>query len=60
MAKEEYLPDLTDEEIMKVQEHLTPMDFTMFLEQLEAFHSLQIEKTLTEIEVTDPRWYSLE
>ena len=52
--------NMTDEELNKVQEHLSPMDFQRFLEELEAFHSLKIEDILNDTPVTDPYWYSLD
>jgi len=52
--------NMTDEELNKVQEHLSPMDFQRFLEELEASHSLKIEDILNDTPTVDPRGYSLE
>ena len=52
--------NMTDEELNKVQEHLSPMDFQRFLEEMEAFHSLSIEEILNDTPTVDPRGYSLE
>lgn len=52
--------NMTDEELNKVQEHLSPMDFQRFLEELEALHCLNIEEILNDKPVNDPHWYSLE
>ena len=50
----------TDEDLMKVQENLSPTDFQMFLEQLEAFHQLQIVDNFLDVPETDPMWYSID
>lgn len=52
--------NMTDEELNKVQEHLSPMDFQKFLEELVALHCLNIEEILNDEPTTDPRGYSLE
>jgi len=46
--------EMTDEELNKVQEHLSPMDFQRFLEELEALHCLNIEEILNDKPVNDP------
>lgn len=50
----------TDEDLMKVQENLSPADFKMFLEQMRAFHQLQIADDFLDVPETDPMWYSIE
>lgn len=50
----------TDEDLMKVQENLSPTDFQKFLEQMEAFHQLQIVDDFLDVPETDPMWYSIE
>jgi hypothetical protein len=52
--------NMTDEELNKVQEHLSPMDFQRFLEELVALHCLNIEEILNDTPTVDPRGYSLE
>ena len=50
----------TEEELNTLQEHLSPIDFDMLLEEITAMHGIEIEDTLKDIPTTDPRWYSLE
>ena len=50
----------TDEDLMKVQENLSPADFQMFLEQMRDFHQLQIADDFLDVPETDPMWYSIE
>ena len=50
----------TEEELNTLQEHLSPIDFEMLLEEITAMHGIEIEDTLKDIPTTDPRWYSLE
>ena len=50
----------TQEELNKIQENLSPMDFDLFLEEMKAMHRLEIEKNFLDVPVNDPRWYSLE
>ena len=61
MTCEEIKKDwFTDEDLMKVQENLSPADFKMFLEQMRAFHQLQIADDFLDVPETDPMWYSIE
>ena len=50
----------TEEELNTLQEHLSPIDFEMLLEEITAMHGIEIEDTLKDIPTTDPRWYFLE
>ncbi len=50
----------TDEDLMKVQENLSPADFQTFLKQMRAFHQLQIVDDFLDVPETDPMWYSIE
>ena len=50
----------TEEELNTLQEHLSPIDFDMLLEEITAMHGIEIEDTLKDIPITDPRGYSLE
>ena len=50
----------TEEELNVLEEHLSPIDFEMLLEEITAMHGIEIEDTLKDIPTTDPRWYSLE
>lgn len=50
----------TEEGLNTLQEHLSPIDFDMLLEEITAMHGIEIEDTLKDIPTTDPRWYSLE
>jgi hypothetical protein len=45
----------TEEELNTLQEHLSPMDFDMLLEEITAMHGIEIEDTLKDIPTTDPR-----
>ena len=45
----------TEEELNTLQEHLSPIDFEMLLEEITAIHGIEIEDTLKEIPTTDPR-----
>lgn len=43
----------TDEDLMRVQENLSPTDFQTFLKQMSAFHQLQIADDFLDVPETD-------